>query len=77
MQKENGEHKLANSCDTEKASIFQVAQAVLFSFIGIRKKSDLERDAARIRPLQAIIGGLVGGVIFVLSILLVVRFVTG
>ncbi len=60
----------------KKASVFQVAQAVLFSFIGIRKKSDLEYDAARIKPLQVVIGGLVGGTLFVLSILLIVRFVT-
>ncbi len=61
----------------EKASMYQVAEAVLFSFIGIRKKSDLEHDAARIKPVQIIIGGLVGGVIFILVILSVVKLVTG
>lgn len=78
MKKENGETKLAShDGSVDKASIRQVAEAVLFSFIGIRKKSDLESDAARIKPTQVIVGGLIGGVIFILSVLLVVKLVTG
>ncbi|CAE6516168.1 Protein of unknown function (DUF2970) [Nitrosomonas nitrosa] len=61
---------------TEKASTWQVAKAVFWSFLGIRKKSDLDQDAKMIRPHQIIIGGLIGGAIFVLTILLVVRLVT-
>ncbi len=61
---------------SEKASLGQVAKAVFWSFLGIRKKSDLDRDAKMIRPYQLIIGGLIGGVIFVLSILLLVKLVT-
>lgn len=61
---------------TEKASTWQVVKAVFWSFLGIRKKSDLERDAKMIKPFQVIIGGLIGGVIFVLSILLLVKLVT-
>lgn len=57
------------------ASAIQVVKAVLAAFIGIRKKSDLERDAANIKPSQVIIGGLVGGVLFVATILLVVKII--
>ncbi|MCW5618298.1 MAG: DUF2970 domain-containing protein, partial [Nitrosomonas sp.] len=32
------------------ASMLQVAKAVLAAFIGIRKKDDLENDAANIKP---------------------------
>jgi len=78
MRKENEKVTPAlQSSDMGKASMYQIAEAVLFSFIGIRKKSDLEHDAARIKPVQIIIGGLVGGVIFILSILSVVKLVTG
>jgi len=62
---------------SEKASVLQVAEAIFFSFIGIRKKTDLENDAAKIKPIQIIIGGLVGGVIFIFSVLTVVKLVTG
>lgn len=57
------------------ASALQVAKAVLAAFIGIRKKSDLENDAANIKPSQVIIGGLIGGAIFVVAILFVVKII--
>ncbi|MGG7054163.1 MULTISPECIES: DUF2970 domain-containing protein [Nitrosomonas] len=77
MHKYDEKQSTPDKTKPEKASVLQVAKAVFFSFIGIRKQGDLERDAARITPLQAIIGGLIGAAIFVLCILLVVRFVTG
>lgn len=57
------------------ASALQVAKAILAAFIGIRNKSDLENDAANIKPSQVIIGGLIGGVLFVVTILLVVKII--
>ncbi len=60
----------------ETASVRQVAGAVFAAFTGIRKKSAHEADARMIKPHQAIIGGLIGGAVFVLSVLLLVRIVT-
>ena len=60
----------------EKASIWQVAKAVFWAFLGIRKKSDLDHDAERITPLQVVIGGLIGATIFVVSILMLVKLIT-
>ncbi len=57
------------------ARIWQIAKAVMFAFMGVRKKSDLEHDAATLTPAQVIIGGIIGAIIFVLSIMLVVRLV--
>ncbi|PSJ18700.1 DUF2970 domain-containing protein [Nitrosomonas supralitoralis] len=57
------------------ASIWQIAKAVMFAFMGIRKKSDLEHDAATLTPAQVIIGGIIGAIIFVLGVMLVVRLV--
>jgi len=59
-----------------KATVIQVAKAVFFSFIGIRKQGDLENDAAKITLLQAVVGGIVGCLIFVASLILLVRIVT-
>jgi len=61
---------------SEKASLWQVIKAVFWSFAGIRKKSDLEKDAEMIQPSQVVIGGLIGGLFFVVSILLLVKWVT-
>ncbi|MFA9439929.1 DUF2970 domain-containing protein [Uliginosibacterium sp. sgz301328] len=50
-------------------------RAVLWSFAGIRRKSDYQRDAAQLKPLHVIIAGIVGGVVFVLVIVAVVKLV--
>lgn len=56
-------------------TIWQVAKAVMFAFMGIRKKSDLEKDAATLKPVQLIIGGIIGGALFVIGVMLLVRLV--
>ncbi len=57
------------------ATIWQVTKAVMFAFMGIRKKSDLENDAATLKPAQLIVGGIIGGVLFVIGVMLLVRLV--
>jgi len=49
---------------------------VFGSFLGIRKARDLETDASSITPVQAIIGGLIGAAILVVSLLGLVIFIT-
>ncbi|HZN27647.1 MAG TPA: DUF2970 domain-containing protein [Burkholderiales bacterium] len=53
-----------------------MAKAVFWSFLGIRKRSAHEKDAVTIKPAQVIVAGLIGAVIFVLSLVMLVRFVT-
>lgn len=60
-----------------KARPLEVARAVFWSFLGIRKRAAHERDAVTITPLQAIVAGIIGAAIFVLSLIMLVRFVTG
>lgn len=63
---------------TEKpasASFFQIVKAVLSAFVGIRRKSDHEFDAATLKPHQVIIGGLIGAALFVICVMLLVRLV--
>jgi len=61
----------------EKAgvSVWQIAKAVMSAFMGIRKKSDLENDAATLKPVHVIIGGLVGALLFVIGVLILVKLV--
>ncbi|SFL06346.1 Protein of unknown function [Nitrosomonas aestuarii] len=66
---------MSNNEKAPEPTFFQVAKAVMSAFIGIRKKSDLENDAANLKPAHVIIGGLIGAMIFVVSILLLVKIV--
>jgi Protein of unknown function (DUF2970) len=66
----------ATELPRRKASPLQVAAAVFWSFFGIRKHKKWQEDAGSITPVQAIIGGLVGALIFVLTLLFIVHLVT-
>jgi hypothetical protein len=59
-----------------KATLLQVAKAVLSAFIGIRKRAAHERDVVTITPLQVIVTGIVFAAIFVLSLIVLVHFIT-
>lgn len=49
--------------------------AVLWSFVGLRRRSGYQQDAARLKPVHLIVAGVIGGIVFVLTIVLVVRLV--
>jgi len=59
-----------------RASPLTVAKAVFWSFLGIRRSGDYQRDAVRITPVQVVIGGLVGALLFILTLLGVVWLAT-
>ena len=58
------------------ASPLDVAKAVFWSFLGIRKRSAHEQDAVTLKPVQVIVAGLIGAAIFVLSLIALVRYIT-
>ena len=59
-----------------RATPLQVAKAVFWSFLGIRKRAAHERDAVTLTPVQVIVAGIIGAVIFVLGLIMLVRFIT-
>lgn len=59
-----------------KATPLDVAKAVFWSFLGIRKRAAHERDAVTLTPLQVIVAGIIGAAIFVLSLVMLVRLIT-
>ena len=61
---------------SRKAGPLQVAGAVFWSFLGVRKSKDHDADAANLTPLQVIVAGIVGAALFVASLILIVRWVT-
>jgi hypothetical protein len=58
------------------AGPLDVARAVFWSFLGIRKRTAHEQDAVTLKPGQVIIAGIIGAVILVLSLVTLVHFVT-
>lgn len=46
--------------------------AVFWSFFGVRKRRDYDTDAQSLTPVQVVIAGLIGGGVFVLTMVLLV-----
>jgi len=59
-----------------KATPLQVAKAVFWSFFGVRRRAEYEKDAVRLTLQQVVVAGIIGAVIFVLSLVMLVRFIT-
>jgi preprotein translocase subunit Sec61beta len=58
-----------------KATPLQVAKAVFWSFFGIRKRAEYEKDAVSLTPLQVVVAGIIGAIILVLSLVTLVHFI--
>jgi hypothetical protein len=58
------------------AGPLDVAKAVFWSFLGIRKRAAHEKDFVTLKPLQVIIAGIIGAVIFVVCLVVLVRYIT-
>jgi hypothetical protein len=59
-----------------EAGFLDTVRAVLWSFFGVRRKSDYEKDAARLNPVHVIIAGIVAAALFVFTLIMIVRAVT-
>ncbi len=60
-----------------KGSLLRTAKAVLWSFVGLRARSDYEKDVEQLNPVHIIIVALVGVVIFVGSLIALATVVAG
>ncbi len=57
-----------------KASFGATMKAVFWSFFGIRKRADYEKDSANLNPVHVIIAGLIGVALFIGLLVTLVRF---
>ncbi len=60
-----------------KAGIGETLRAVAWSFFGIRRSADYDRDVQRLNPVHVIIAGIVAAAVFIGVLLLLVRWVVG
>ena len=58
-----------------KGSFWQTVKAVGWSFFGVRKASGYEEDISRINPVHVIVAGLLAALLFVLGLVVLVRWV--
>lgn len=67
---------IKDSRPARRATPLDVAKAVFWSFLGIRKRAAHERDAVTLTPLQVVVAGIIGAAVFVLSLVILVRLIT-
>jgi hypothetical protein len=58
-----------------KMSFGATIKAVFWSFFGVRKKSDYEKDAAQLNPVHVLIAGVIGALIFIATLVTIVHLV--
>ena len=58
-----------------KGSFWQTMQAVAWSFLGVRRSADYERDVQRLNPVHVVVAGVLGALLFIAALLLLVRWV--
>jgi preprotein translocase subunit Sec61beta len=51
-------------------------RAVFWSFFGVRKKKEYDKDAKTLSPQAVIAAGIVSTLLFVLALLALVKFIT-
>jgi hypothetical protein len=56
-----------------KASFGATMKAVFWSFFGIRKRSDYEKDSASLNPVHVIIAALIGVALFIGALVMLVK----
>jgi hypothetical protein len=63
---------------TERTGSFvQTVRAVAWSFFGVRRSADYERDVQRLNPVHVVIAGVLGAALFVAVLVLLVKWVVG
>ena len=63
------------SAVARRGSWLRTLRAVAWSFFGIRKGSEYEKDVNQLKPGQVIVAGLVAAALFVVAIVVLVRWV--
>lgn len=58
-----------------RGSFAQTLKAVAWSFFGVRRSSDYQKDITQLNPVHVVIVGLAGAAVFVLILVALVRWV--
>ncbi|HSQ71839.1 MAG TPA: DUF2970 domain-containing protein [Rubrivivax sp.] len=62
---------------SRRGSLLQTMRAVAWSVLGIRRSDGYAQDVSKLNPVHVVIAGVVGAALFVLALVLLVRWVVG
>ena len=57
------------------AGFVQAAKTIFWAFFGVRRRKHSEFDAASLTPAQIVVTGILGGAVFVLVLIVLVRVI--
>ena len=60
-----------------RGTFLRTFKAVAWSFFGVRKASEYEKDVAQLNPLHVIVAGVVAAALFVALLAVLVKWVVG
>jgi hypothetical protein len=66
---------MAGEDERRKVAPLTVAKMVLSSFFGVRRRAEHEAAMGRVTPTQIIIAGVIAAAVFVVSLVLLVKFI--
>ena len=58
-----------------RLNFFQTLKAVLWAMFGVRKGSGLREDVTKLNPVYVILTGILFGIVFVVSLVLLVTWI--
>ena len=67
--------EMAEEQKPASATLPQVIKAVFWSFFGIRRRAEYEKDAVALKPAQVIVAGIIGAILLVLSLVTLVHVI--
>ena len=60
-----------------KPSFLQTLRAVAWSFFGVRKSAEYEKDVSQLNPVHLIVAGVLAALLFITGLVVLVRWVIG
>jgi len=58
-----------------KGSFMQTMRAVAWSFFGVRKSGEFERDVTHLNPVHLVVAGVVAAIVFITALVVLVNWV--
>ena len=58
-----------------KGSFLQTLRAVAWSFFGVRKSGEFEKDVSQLNPIHLVVAGVLAAIVFISALLVLVNWV--
>lgn len=60
-----------------RVSPWQTFRTIAWSFFGVRRRADHDAEVSQLHPVHIVIAGIVGAIVFIVVLVLLVRWVVG